>query len=65
VVEALVETGLATSKREARTFLESGAVMLNGEKVTEIERSIEVADVVGGLIFLRRGKKLYHVIEVR
>jgi tyrosyl-tRNA synthetase len=65
LVEALVETGLATSKREARTFLESGAVMLNGEKVTEIERSIEVADVVGGLIFLRRGKKLYHVIEVR
>ncbi|MEY3783908.1 MAG: hypothetical protein RLZZ230_230, partial [Candidatus Parcubacteria bacterium] len=37
LIDILIETGLATSKREARTFIESGAVSLNGEKVEVLE----------------------------
>ena len=32
LLDVLVETSLVTSKREARQFLESGAVSVNGEK---------------------------------
>jgi tyrosyl-tRNA synthetase len=54
--DLLVSTGLAQSKREARTFIESGAVSLNGQKV------VDPLFVVGEggqaeLIHVKRGKK--------
>lgn len=36
IVDVLVATGLASSKREAREFIESGAVTLDGEKVSDV-----------------------------
>ncbi len=53
VVEVLVETGLASSKREAREFVEAGAVSLNEAKITEVDTEV----VIDGLAVLRRGKK--------
>lgn len=55
VVELLVETALASSNREARTFVESGAVTIGSEKVTDTEFTPELAS--GTLLALRRGKK--------
>ena len=56
LVEALVETGLATSKREARTFIESGAVMVNGVKNLTLDYQLFKSGD-GELIHLKRGKK--------
>lgn len=53
LVEVLVGSGLAKSKREAREFIESGAVSFGGEKVTEVE----VAASVNGPTILKRGKR--------
>lgn len=53
IVEVLVDSGLASSKREAREFVQSGAVTLSGEKVIEVESTVEFAD----LAILKRGKK--------
>lgn len=36
IVDVLVTAGLASSKREAREFIESGAVTLDGEKVSDV-----------------------------
>jgi tyrosyl-tRNA synthetase len=62
LVEVLVKTELATSKREARTFIESGAVSLNNEKVTDVEMCVGEEVFLSGIALLRRGKKLLHVL---
>lgn len=62
LVDLLVESMLASSKREARTFIASGAVQINGEKITDVE---EVLSFVSGEVFLlKRGKKNLCVVEV-
>ena len=61
IVDVLVETGLAASKREARMFIESGAITLGGEKVLDIELMIELQDT-SDIILLQRGKKQLHLL---
>lgn len=64
IVDLMVETGVAKSKREARQFLESGAVSVNGERVDEsFEGSAETA-LHGKMLLLRRGKKTWHVVKM-
>ncbi len=62
--EALIEAGLAKSKRESREFIRNGAVAVNGEKVTD-EAAVLNKDMAieGRFIVLRRGKKLYSLIR--
>lgn len=62
LVDALVSASLATSKREARTFIKSSAVQVDNEKVTDVEATL---GAVGSLHLVKRGKKQYTLIEVR
>lgn len=63
VLDLLVETGLAQSKREAKEFLQGGSVLLNGRKVGPDDR-ITRADLLHGTVTaLRRGKKNWHVVR--
>ncbi|MCA9356954.1 tyrosine--tRNA ligase [Candidatus Nomurabacteria bacterium] len=64
VIDVLVATNLATSKREARTFIESGAVAVNDNKVMSIDVVVTEADLHNGIAILRRGKKQLCVLEV-
>ena len=64
LVDALIEARLASSKREAREFIKNGAVLVNGDKITDIETVIGKANAIEGkFIVLRRGKKLYALIK--
>lgn len=56
LVDVLVASKLATSKREARQFLGDGAVVLNEQPVDE-ERVLEMGDFYKEIAMLRRGKK--------
>ncbi len=63
LIDVLVSAGLAKSKSEARTFIESQAVAINGVKATSIDRSFEDADrLFGRYTLIRRGKKLYSLV---
>ncbi len=64
LINALTETGLAKSNREARQFITSNAVMVNGDKVSDLNYTIskEIA-IENKYIVLRRGKKLYALIK--
>ncbi|HOI85865.1 MAG TPA: tyrosine--tRNA ligase [Acholeplasmataceae bacterium] len=63
VIDALVETNLASSKREARTFIQSGAVMINDQKVDQLEQMITQEDALfNQYTVIRRGKKKYAMI---
>ena len=58
--DALIQTKLATSKREARTFLSGNSVMLNGEKVTDPKLILNKENALyGRYLIIRRGKKNY------
>lgn len=57
ILDALVESKLASSKREARQFIEDGAVSLGDEKVSDVARVLEEADFRNGLALLKRGKR--------
>ena len=57
IVDALVASNLATSKREARQFIADGAVQLNGEKVTDESRVLNKEDFNEGTAILKRGKR--------
>ena len=63
VVDLLVESGLASSKREAREFLETGAVQVNGERVTLESRIAADSLLHGSFAFIRRGKRNWAVAE--
>lgn len=62
IVEALVETGLATSNKMAREFIANNAVSVNGQRVesSEMLLSTELA-LFGKYFVLKRGKKLFHL----
>ena len=64
VVDLLVDVKLATSKREAKMFIESGAVEIAGEKVDEIDFIIEKNIAKNNLIVVKRGKKQVHIMKV-
>lgn len=63
LVDVLVLTGLATSKREARTFIESQAVRVHGAVVSEIATVLTIA-IHGQLITLQRGKKQIVLVQL-
>jgi tyrosyl-tRNA synthetase len=60
LIELLPHTSLASSKREARQFLEAGAVQVNGEPAT-LELRLNPGHLLHGhTLLLKRGKKLWH-----
>ena len=66
LADLLIELKLASSKREAREFIRNGAVMINGEKATD-EFMVVNKDMAieGRYIVIRRGKKLYALVEYK
>jgi len=63
LVELLPQTSLAASKREAREFLASGAVWVNGEKINGETRLTTSHLLHGRTILLKRGKKNWHATK--
>ena len=63
VVDLVAQTTLASSKREARQFVESGAVQVNGQKV-DLTYRVRTSDLLyGKAVLLKRGKKNWHVTK--
>lgn len=63
ITDILVRSELASSKREARTFIESGAIILNEEKVSDTDRTLTHNDLNRGIAILKRGKKKMCVLQ--
>lgn len=53
LVDVLVEVNLASSKREAREFIDNGSVTLGDNKITDADAVVDFADMA----ILKRGKK--------
>lgn len=64
LVDALAETGLSPSKTAARTAISQGGVTVTGEKTTDAEAVLGVANTVHDhFVVLRRGKRDYAVVR--
>ncbi|MDF0606860.1 tyrosine--tRNA ligase [Neisseriaceae bacterium TC5R-5] len=64
LIDALAAGGLAKSKSEARTFIQSGAVSINGIKNDSLEHQFTDSDTLfSRYTLLKRGKKNYALIE--
>lgn len=63
IVDVLVETGLASSKSEARRFVESDGITLNQQRIDSIEFTVDSSTAMQGTFsVVRRGKKQYAMI---
>jgi len=66
VVDALVASGLASSKGDARRAIREGGIYLNGKRVSDIDATYGPSiALAGGHHLLRRGKKRYHLLRMR
>jgi tyrosyl-tRNA synthetase len=63
LVDLLVEGSVVKSKREAREFLEQGAISVNGERATLTTAFGDAALLFGEMLLVRRGKKSWHVLR--
>ena len=64
VVDMLVNTTICSSKREAREFLTTGSITINGEKITDLDFNITKEFAIDNkYVVVRRGKKKYYLVK--
>ncbi len=64
LVDALVETGLASSKSEARRLFKGNAVSLNGDKISDADYNLTSTDFIEDTFaVIRKGKKKYAIVK--
>ncbi len=62
IVDLLVNSGVCSSKREAREFIGNGSITLNGEKITDLDFVLTKEKCIENTyIVIRRGKKKYFI----
>jgi tyrosyl-tRNA synthetase len=64
LVDALVGSGLVSSKRQARTAIEQGGAYVNNRRVPDVEYRIGDGDLLfDRYVVLRRGRRDYHLVR--
>ena len=63
LIDLLVMSGAASSKREAREFIQNNSISVNGVKQNDLEFVAKKSDAIdGSFTVLRRGKKKYFLV---
>ena len=66
IVDLLVNTGILSSKREAREFISNGSISINGEKNTDLELLVNKSIALyNKYVIIRRGKKKYYLVNLK
>lgn len=63
-VDLVVETGLASSRGEAKRLIQQGGLYINDRRADSLEQKVTEQDLTPNGILLRSGKKKYHRIKV-
>ena len=62
--DMLIAIKAASSKREAREFINGNAVAINGEKVCDLTHVVDEKDALfGEYVVIKRGKKNYYLVK--
>ena len=59
VIDLLIETKLVTSKSEARRLIEQNGISINQEKVSSVDKIINLDDLNDNFIIIQKGKKIF------
>ena len=63
--DALVLSGLAPSKGEAKRLVQGGGIAINNRRAEDVRKSFSSSDFIdGGVLVLRKGAKHYHLIRI-
>lgn len=65
ILDAMINAGLAPSKGQARTLINQGGISLNDEKISDTNYILSEKDFKDGFAILKKGKKIYHKLEVK
>ena len=62
--DTLVQAGIASSKREAREWINQGSIQINGDKVKDVEFIVSSKNAISkGRTLIKKGKRNYFVIS--
>jgi len=64
LLDVLTDGGLASSKGEARRFLQDSAIYINGSQFSSEKSTLESADAMHGYVVLRRGKNNTILVKI-
>lgn len=64
ISNCLLDSGLASSKADAKRFLEQGAIYLNGEQIAADQSISKENDLGSGYAMLRRGKNKQALLKI-
>ncbi|MEG2010903.1 MAG: tyrosine--tRNA ligase, partial [Bacilli bacterium] len=66
LIDMLIKANIASSKREAREFLQAGSITINDIKHQDeneiINKSIAIA---GNILVIRKGKKKQFILKIK
>lgn len=60
IIDAIILTGIAPSKGQARTLITQGGISLNDKKITDINYILSVNDFIDNYAILKKGKKIFY-----
>ena len=62
LIDLLIQTQIASSKREAKEFITGNSISINGEKITDLEYNIDDNNFIDNTyIIIKKGKKNYYI----
>lgn len=65
IVDFLVNTGICSSKREAREFISSSSITINEEKITDVNIFVDFdRSINNNILVVRKGKKKYFIVNL-
>jgi len=66
IIDALIETEIGSSKRQAREDVNNGAIYINGERQQDVNYELTDEDKIeGAFTIIRRGKKKYFMVNYK
>ncbi len=65
LIDVLATTGIMPSKGEARKMIQSGAIGINKQKVSDVDYALQTTDLLQGqYILVQKGKKNYYLLTL-
>lgn len=63
ILDAIIKTGIAPSKGQARTLITQGGISLNDKKIVDTNYMLSSKDFEQGYAIIKKGKKIFHKLE--
>ena len=64
ILDAIILTGIAPSKGQARTLINQGGISLNDTKISDVNYTLSNADFSNGYAILKKGKKIFYKLQI-